>query len=105
MIWSFVGMPDDSLQNFYDWLGVSILCSLMVGTTMGMFFSTVCKNDMDAVISVNFFCGGLYFSSGLFANIRDRNNLFLDFMYRISPFSYFTEVMMRLLLKGLPKDE
>lgn len=105
-IWFFIGIPDDSYDNFKQWLGLALLSVLLVGSACGLLFSTIFRSDMNAIIFVNMFICGLYFSSGVFAKITEENqNWFLDFLHFISPFTYSTEAMMILLLKGLEKKD
>ena len=104
MIWNFIGIPDDSLENFKVWLGVAVLSNVLVASAYGLFFSILFQSDNIALQVSNAFLGGLYFSSGVFANDKFGNNWFLDFCKLISPFAYSTQAKMILFLKGLDPE-
>lgn len=105
MIWCFIGIPDDSQDNFVMWVFVAFLGCHMVGTACGIMFSTLFSRNMDAIISANFFLGGCYLCAGMFSNLRNRQNWFLDFCTFVSPFTYSCECFMLLLLKGIDEQD
>lgn len=98
-------MPDDSVDNFKEWLGIAFLSNLLVASAYGLFFSILFESDNIALQVSNAFLGGLYFSSGVFAHSKFGNNWFLDFCHQISPFSYSVEAKMILFLRGLPEGD
>lgn len=101
MVWSFIGISDDSQENLIEWIGIAMMSSIIVGTTVGLLFSTAIRNDINALITAMMWVSFQYFGSGFFANIGGSSNYLLDFFNVISPISYSTKAMMLCFIKGL----
>ena len=95
MAFSFIGFQDDSADNFQVWLLMALI-QCLTGTAFGILFSTIFRNDSTAIMAVNLVQACLYFSCNMFTN--SKNNIILDILSFISPFTYTTEGMMHILL-------
>lgn len=86
------------------WLLLALIQGF-TGTACGLLFSITFEKETTAINLVYLFQSCLYFCCGMFANLKNRNNILLDFLNFISPFTYTTEAMMYLFLNKVEQKQ